>query len=592
MSECVLIKQGEKANLLTKAKNVLKNKQHLFFIIGLFLAVVFLIIKAPLGWIFFDEPFMLTLGHRLLKGDNLLINEWNIGQMISLFNLPLIWLYTTITNSTEGIIMFFRYYFILWWVFCSVILYLRTKKYGWVSIIAVLYFLLFAPLRQMGINYNSMGLSFMLLFCTYFLTGGSKVKDYINGAVLACAVLSYPYLISVYFLYALAVFIVNLTKLKEKQFFQIPLFDLKKFLRISLVAIILAIIVVAVIFSAGIGKVFDAIIKILGTISVAKSESLLLKIIKLPGRLFLGFKEQWILFFVGVTLFFIDKKREKHSLIYFAIQVVGFVYSMLFFVTHVMPWGYTNYDMFPIVILGFSAFIFSKERDWELFLSLFVIGVIYGTCSHFSSDTGVKAVANGCTVSGFAGIIFIYQYINQLKNNEIIEKLNLKIILPIALAVVFSLQLGIQGILRMASTDEGLTTKYFAAKVQDGVAKGVITTQVNADYYSLVLQDAEEIQKITKKDSKFLSVSLYPAIYLDIDECYAGYSTWTYISNSKDFEGLNQRLIEYYKFNPDKIPDAIYVTKVDFEYFLNMTFVDINAYTQIELNAGYVYIKK
>ena len=146
---------------------------------------IFLLWKANLGYIFNDEPFMITLGHRLIKGDRLLINEYNTTQLIGLFYVPFIYLFVTLTKSTAGIILFLRYIYVSWWIFTSVILYLIVRQYGKICLAVILFYLMFTPLDEMSLTYNAMALSSIVLFSSYFLVKGSRVKDYIAGVFLS-----------------------------------------------------------------------------------------------------------------------------------------------------------------------------------------------------------------------------------------------------------------------------------------------------------------------------------------------------------------------------------------------------------------------
>ena len=68
----------------------ISKKRKLIFLISFVLGAVFLLWKMQYGYIFNDEPFILSLGHRFLKGDKLFINEWNGTQLFSLINFPII----------------------------------------------------------------------------------------------------------------------------------------------------------------------------------------------------------------------------------------------------------------------------------------------------------------------------------------------------------------------------------------------------------------------------------------------------------------------------------------------------------------------
>ena len=226
------------------------------------LSAIFLLWKANLGYVFNDEPFMITLGHRLIKGDRLLINEYNTTQLIGLFYVPFIYLFVTLTKSTAGIILFLRYIYVFWWIFTSVILYLRVRQYGKICLAVILFYLMFTPLDEMSLTYNVMALSSIVLFSSYFLVKGSRVKDYIAGVFLSMAVVAYPYLAILYFVWALSVILCN-TVLKKRFVKTYRIFNLQKFLRITAVCAVCACLLVAFLLSGGIGNVFSSLKEVL-----------------------------------------------------------------------------------------------------------------------------------------------------------------------------------------------------------------------------------------------------------------------------------------------------------------------------------------
>ena len=64
---------------------IYRKKQIICFSIITLVISGFLFWKACHGYIFNDEPFMISVGHRLIKGDQLFLHEWNTSQLIGLF---------------------------------------------------------------------------------------------------------------------------------------------------------------------------------------------------------------------------------------------------------------------------------------------------------------------------------------------------------------------------------------------------------------------------------------------------------------------------------------------------------------------------
>ena len=79
----------------------------------LIIAALFMLNRAKYGYIYNDEPFILTLSHRLIKGDVFLYDEWQPTQLTGFLNYPWMILFTATHNNTEGMILFFRYIYVI-----------------------------------------------------------------------------------------------------------------------------------------------------------------------------------------------------------------------------------------------------------------------------------------------------------------------------------------------------------------------------------------------------------------------------------------------------------------------------------------------
>ena len=74
-------------------KNDRQKKRDIIFWAGLFLGCWFLIWKSKYGTGAYDEPFYLTIPHRIVNGDGMFSEEWNFGQFSSFLMLPFMKIY-------------------------------------------------------------------------------------------------------------------------------------------------------------------------------------------------------------------------------------------------------------------------------------------------------------------------------------------------------------------------------------------------------------------------------------------------------------------------------------------------------------------
>ena len=564
--------------------NMLMRDKQRFFFISVFIACgVFLIWKAPYGYIFNDEPFMITLGHRLLKGDKLFVDEWSLAQTTGFVYAPFIRLFTALTGSMEGIVLFLRYVYVAWWLFTGLILYRRLKQYGWVSIIATVFFLLFTPLDEMSLTYNAVALSCTVLFSSYFLVNGSNVFDYINGLPLAIAVLVYPYLIILYFFYALGVLLFNFTRLRTNKFASLRIFDKRLFLRSSIVAVVIAAGVLVFILSPGLNNVVDSIKTIFSFRGGSKHS-----VVAFFKMFFDYFPIQSIGGGIIILISLIDKNRCKRRVLYFGLQCVFYIVSIICTIVDIFTF---NTIMFPVVFLGAQSFILNENKKYELFFSLSVPGLIYAVCAYCSSDTKIAAFCTGITVTNLASIIFISEFLSE--TYLLYNKNYLKRIIVVVSVIVFSFQIGGLAFLRVSRTywDSLYLFRKLNTSISCGVAKGIITKENTANKYELVYNDVVAVKKQISADDGFLSLSIFPSIYLDMNTKYATFSSWTFSENKKNYELVNKKMKTYYEINPEKTASTIYISYDDIDCNNHIDFVDLKNYKAVQMKSGIFYFR-
>ena len=439
---------------------------------------------------------------------------------------------------------------------------------------------MFTPLDQMNITYNAISLSCILLFVSYFLVKGNLFLDFLNGVVLAAAVLVYPYLIILYFIYMISVLVVNATRLKNIDTFKLRLFDKKLFLRTSISAIVLAVIVISVVFSAGVEIVFNGLRDVLETNGLATRS-----VILLAKNIIASFPLQTTLGLAVFVASIIDKNREKRKLFYFVSQSVIWVFTVLIILLKTYSF---NLIMFPMAIVGLQTFVLTKNKNYLLMFSFWITGIIFGLICYISSDTGIMAISTGVAVSSIASIIIIFDFYKEL--NTTLNKKIYKNIALLSMSMLIVGQIGGQTYLRVVRSywDELLPS--LNKTIPSGAAKGITTTDENCVLYMQVYNDAKKIKDIYNQECSFLSIGLFPSVYIDMDFEYGTYSSWVFTNNKANYEIENEKLKKYYNNYPDKKADIIF-SNVGYvnDY---MDFVDFSEYDALEMQSGIWYVHK
>ena len=512
-------------------------------VVVLVIAALFMLNRAKYGYIYNDEPFILTLSHRLIKGDAFLYDEWQPTQLTGFLNYPWMILFTATHNNTDGMILFFRYVYVILNFVSLLFVYLRLSNYSKKPLItgaACLYLLLFSSMDILTVSYNFYSLTGLLLFITLCITGKSNIEYLFAGIFFSVATLVSPYLAIVFVLYYL--------------FFSLNHFVLKKNIsknviditKMVLIGIILSI-AIFICFLYGTG---GNISKMLNTVSYIFTD------VEYPSQsifqLIYGYLYTWVnkfrtfgfMFVVFVMLSLIDK---KHKTLWLEAHIIAFVILTPRMI-HIFLYQF-NYLIMQIGLLGIHALIIDEQRNNSYSL-IAIAGVIFSFILYATSDLKQYAIANGMVLAGFASFFLIDDYLQKHENNT-------KLIKTLCILLVFA-QIGTEVYERM--------TKYYLDRdindnlymIKESAAKGLYVDQEQYDIYMNIYKD---INDNIPYQAKLLVLSQEPWIYLLNDSEYCTYSAW--MTNNKEFR--IKRLKEYYDLHSDKYPNYIYVLCEDFE---------------------------
>ena len=512
-------------------------------VVVLVIAALFMLNRAKYGYIYNDEPFILTLSHRLIKGDVFLYDEWQPTQLTGFLNYPWMILFTATHNNTDGMILFFRYIYVVLNFVSLLFVYLRLSNYSKKPLItgaACLYLLLFSSMDILTVSYNFYSLIGLLLFVTLCITGKSNIEYLFAGIFFSVATLASPYLAIVFVLYYL--------------FFSLNHFVLKKDISKNLIDItkmvlfgVILSVAVFIYFLYGTG---GNISKMLNTVSYIFTD------VEYPSQsifqLIYGYLYTWVnkfrtfgfMFAVFVMLSLIYKKHKK---LWLEAHIIAFVILTPRMI-HIFLYQF-NYLIMQIGLLGFHALIIDEQRNNSYSL-IAIAGVIFSFILYATSDLKQYAIANGMVLAGFASFFLIDDYLQKYENNTILIK-------TLCILLVFS-QIGTEVYERMTKyyLDNNINDNLYL--IEESVAKGLYVDQEQYDTYMSVFND---INVNIPHAAKLLVLSQKPWIYLANDSDYCTYSAW--MTSSKEFR-IN-RLKEYYTLHQDKYPNYIYVLDEDFK---------------------------
>ncbi len=165
-----------------------------------------------------DEDFYLTIPQRLLKGDRLLVDEYEVSQLSSVFLILPYWLFTRLTGSSEGVVLYMRLLFCCVDLVLFVFYYMKLRDRKFFGLIPAAIFCADQYLGLLCLNYYSMchqalAIVCMLLFLPENRPGrGTAARTAFAGFLFACAVLNQPGLIAVWAVYGLVALIRELAR--------------------------------------------------------------------------------------------------------------------------------------------------------------------------------------------------------------------------------------------------------------------------------------------------------------------------------------------------------------------------------------------
>ncbi len=545
--------------------------QDVFFAAMLIAGLIFSIWKAQFGFGGYDESFYHTIPKRLLMGDGLFVDEWNLSQMSSILQLPFVWLYTTVAGSTEGIVYAARIFYVFIHAGAAVLIYSRLRKHGILAAIGSALFFIFTPYNIMALSYDSMGLGLVTVAGVLIATADYNKKLWIilSGLAFAGAVLCCPYLAIAYIIYAACMGVHILIKNRNLKFvLSSKMFSVRTFLFFTLGIGILAVIFLAFVLpKAGIGGIFENLPYMLDDPQHV-SMSLGTKIWKYFESFYnchQFFKYSLYTYGIMLIVLIFDRKRKLHRSLYLIVTtaVVIFTYVLLLPTLHSTTY---NSIMFPMIFIGITSYILCDNKPRELFAGLFILGIIYSFCVHITSNQYFYIISMALASSNVASYIFLAQLIREMKENP--DNITYAVWVKRFSLVFAAFMIFLQGAFQIGSKARHVfwdgQPDTLTEKIEQGPASGILTTPQNADSYNKIYEDFKSAYE-NKPEGNILILSDKTWLYLAADDMpYGTFSAWLAGENPSTLV----RLDKYYTVNPDKQPKYIYVpkdSKWDFE---------------------------
>ena len=570
-----------------------KNNKILFFEIvsafGFFAVAICLYIHLVLHGIGpGDEGFYFTIPYRLLLGDGLIVDEWNLSQFSSIITYLPLKAFCSVTGSTDGIILFFRFCYIISLMMTGAFVLFSLsrfsqREYGRTgsrllfyvfSLCAVAVFFSYIPATIPTLNYYTfsiMGLACLicLLFC---YENKNPLRNIAAGLVFGMIVFVQPGCVIpglLFVIYTAATAVAAAVGKKK----ELPPFITGNIAPNCLIIAVWAacglIVLIVICTKEGVMDVFRSIPRLLDDPehalrfqdSAIKHWRFYLEAFTMYG------KTNLILLAVLTALSAILRKYRNRTRPFFLSA-----YAIVLLLIYLSVWKYVDSNQsiqaavtrhgLPLYLSGPFFALISQKINTKL-LGMWL------TCACFSliySLTSNSIVFAGGIVAGMVSLLLLGDLLISITKNHDRTVGRHVIVIATTAAVFVSVAFEFQYFAYQwkhpicESELSCAAPEIIDTVIPSGPHQGIMTSSRIANFYSCLLEDIRYIDSISDEGDHLLVAGLEPWLYLATGINCASFSSW--YSNQ-----YLPRLLTWWELHPDKKPDYIYYSYIDIYTF-------------------------
>ena len=545
----------------------------------LFICFFLVCLRCFLGFDWSDETYYLALPYRFINGDQYFLHSWDLHQLSAMLLVPLVQLYLLIVGSTDSIILCFRLLFtVMQFLVVLLAFSIFKKRFSiFASLLVSLCYLFFTPSNIQNFSYNTFSLHFLFLSILFFYME-KRIFLFLSGVFFAFAVQCYPFLI-IFVPFTLISIIILLYRTPDRR--RILTRSLLFFGGCTLVFVIFCFTIFEYSSFSALIKNFPYLISDAEHPSRGLIQPMFDYIVSYCSYSPILCMSSFLLVFILIILKLKKKLTQpKIQKIFFIIPLVLLIGSLIrtFFVMDV---GVTQAHLFliPFALTGPVFFLTAPTSPSIFRLSLlwgsgilFSIAVSYGTNNSF---TFYSYPFIFCTI---AVILLVSQRLPQTMSFALPIKISFYSIACCFLLILFSL--------RMTIIYRDAPLSSLSTQLQGGPASHLLTTHEQQQKY----QDILDAFTYIPQDGTILFTKLLPFGYLSTTATPASPSVWRTSLKS-------ERLMQYYRLYPDKLPDCVFIVKEDYGITnennpLNCFFENyLKNFRIIEHKSAIIYIK-
>ena len=529
------------------------------------------------GFDWSDDSYYSAIVYRLILGDSLFQDCWDIHQLSALIPFPVFWIYIKIFGTT-GIILFSRIIYVLFISGEAFGLYWKfNKEHGWLwSILAAVLLLGFES--NFGLSYNSMMIELFIMAFLVLPTNGSSRYQYMrlffSGVFTGLAIQAYPSALMVLSCFILFI----LSNGKDRRWSNIAYY-------LSGGAFVLLGFIVFLSLNSTLQALEGNVHYLFmdpehGEFHFSIHEHFT------ELRELIGNRDLFILFIsVVVAAAAIITKGKLRTVLRIAAIVGVIVFLFMQWSSVRTDYGKSSiqYRLFFSIALSFPVLWLLNNCGWSPLVLLFFGGVLGSVGVNFATNNGASFYIYPYLVSAIAALLYTGRMITEAREKN--AQISILSAIPAALIaslVVFSFCSSVSYVYR----DGELGT--LNTNLRSGPASGIYTTQERAAKYE---QTVDAIFTYMPKEGQVLFTKMLPFGYLCTSATPATPRMWR---TNLDYPLFG----EYYQNNPEKKPSAIYLVNENYgitnsgiiisEYMQKL--IDSSANETIELECGTIIL--
>lgn len=509
-------------------------------VLALIATAALLVLRAPYGLDLTDEPYYSALAYRLLLGDRLFVDAWELHQISAYLTVPFLALYRAVTGGLDGVLLYYRYMFILAQLVLSLYCFrVLSHRYGKVcGIVLALMTLLHAHYTLNGLSYCNMGPMFVLLAGLFWIRACDAKRPAVfhalSGAAYALAVGVYPsYVISLPFV--ILYLILYLRKRTPDRS------AVARYFALGIASVVAAF--AAALFARS--TPLEVIAGIRGMLGDPdhQSEGLFRIVFGFPNyvRVLFSYAAYLALMLFVLALAAprlpVGLRTRIEAFLPYLFLLTVILASVRVFSAAYEPYHKGNLAVMIPALLFPAAFLFSDKKD-DPAVFLFVLGALLVLGVQIGSNTHFRASSGSTLPASVASAAFLTPFFKKLRARRI-DRVLIGVACVCCLASV--------GYWRFNTIYRDEPISDLTATVVSGPAKGCITTEQRAHAVETL---CSEVRETEAEEGCILVVRLMPIAYLASHQRPAVPSMFNMRPDSA-------WLADYLAAHPDRIPTRI-----------------------------------